>query len=736
MKKLTAFLLAAVLCLSLVTVRASAADQEKLNLSSSALTMMGALQGDGTGGLNLSGTLTRAQFCKIAVVVMGQADSVGSYSGYTIFPDVPSTSWASGYINLAVRSAGIMSGYANGKFGPDDIITYGQAVTVLMKMLGYTTADVGAKWPDGFIAKAAEIGLTDSVTLAAGASISRGDAAVLFVNLLDTELNGSAKKFMETISGATVIGGVFLISSSAKTDTGEKGAVEIGGVKNGAYLPVGKVPDALLGAYGSLVLDDAGNALVFVPARAGKTVVSTVSSVSSSIIKCTDWSKITPAASTTVYLNGTITTYGSAWVDISAGMRVSAYYSDGGTVQYIMVSSISSDDASIAVVTTDSYQLPADTTVYLNGKAASASDIIKYDVLSMDDGYKTCYATRKTITGRIEALEGSAELPSAVTMFGITFPVLDSAAASFAEFSAGSTIALLLTSDNKVAAAFPVYKYSPVNYGIVQSLTAASATVTLLNGLTVSGKVSNLYSNVGKGSLVSVNAPDSGVLSMSVVADIPNGQALDLKTGKLGDHGMSPATRIFDSVGGCGVTEIALSDIAGETIDASKIKCALLDSSGKLSLLLLNDATGDAYTYGFIKTTSVTTGSGSMTATTPAVTVTNSGGTTDTAIGSPGFITGDVAGIAIKGDGYLEGAVRLTAVDGIKRDSFQTLTDDRTYITLESGLMMVSGDVQVYLESTGKWMTLDQARGYSDSFTAYYDRTPSTGAKVRVLIAH
>ena len=736
MRKLLSFLLAAVMCLSLVTVRASAASEEKLNISAAALTMMGALQGDNSGNLNLSGKLTREQFCKIAVVVLGLSEKVGSYSGYTIFPDVPSSRWSSGYVNVAVRSAGIMTGYANGKFGPEDIITYGMAVTVLMKMLGYTTADVGAKWPDGFIAKAHEIGLTDGVSLEAGAAITRGDAAILFATLMDTEVKGSTQKFMATISGASVISDVFLVSAGAKTDAGEKGAVEIAGARSGAYLPVNKVPAALLGAYGSLVLNADGKALAFVPARSGETVVSTVSSVSSTGIKCTDWSAITPSSSTPVFMNGTSAAYASAWVNISAGMRVSAYYSDGGTVQYIMVYSLSADEDNISVVTTDTYSLPAGTKVFINGKAAEASDIVKYDVLAIDEGYDACYVTRYALTGRYEALEGSAELPTSVTVLGLTFEVLESAAPSFKEFLPGSTVTLLLTSDYKVAAVLPAYKYSTINYGIVESLTASGAVVRLLNGLAVSGKVSDLNDDVGKGCLVSVNAPESGALSMSVVLDSKNADSLNLKTGKLGNHAISPAARIFDSVGGSSVTEIALSDIAGDTVDVPKIKVVLLDASGKVSLLLLDDATGDAYTYGLVKLTSVTVGSGDDATTVGAVAVTNGSGTTEYAVGSSGFMLGEVGGIAVTGDGQLAGAAKLTAVTNLKRDSFQTLSDGTTYVKLDSGLLPIDDNVQVFIESTGKWTTLDKARGYSDNFTAYYDRTPSTGAKVRVVIAH
>jgi hypothetical protein len=125
-----------------------------------------------------------------------------------------------------------MTGYPSGKFGPDDIISFGQVVTVLMKMLGYSTADVGARWPEGFMEKASEIGLTDGISLSASSAITKGDAAVLFLNLLNSEVNNSPKTYMETIIGATVVSEVFLVSTNASTDSGITGAVQVAGSKN------------------------------------------------------------------------------------------------------------------------------------------------------------------------------------------------------------------------------------------------------------------------------------------------------------------------------------------------------------------------------------------------------------------------------------------------------------------------------------------------------------------------
>lgn len=70
------------------------------------LRMLGVLDGTGGGAFQPYGTLTRAQFAKMAVVMLGKKGAVGQYQTYTIFPDVRADHWAAGYINLAVRGEG------------------------------------------------------------------------------------------------------------------------------------------------------------------------------------------------------------------------------------------------------------------------------------------------------------------------------------------------------------------------------------------------------------------------------------------------------------------------------------------------------------------------------------------------------------------------------------------------------------------------------------------------------
>lgn len=166
------------------------------------LRMMGILDGMGDGTFRPDSILTRAQFCKMAIAAMGQSDVVAQYRNYTIFPDVRGSHWASGYINLAVRGeTRLLTGYPNGTFAPDDPVTFAQAVTILMRLLGHTDETVGVAWPDGYLNTAASVGLTKDLPLSAGSPLTRAQAAQLFVNLLDTPKAGSSARYISAISG-------------------------------------------------------------------------------------------------------------------------------------------------------------------------------------------------------------------------------------------------------------------------------------------------------------------------------------------------------------------------------------------------------------------------------------------------------------------------------------------------------------------------------------------------------
>ena len=146
------------------------------------LRLLGVVDGTGGAAFNPGGTLTRAEFCKMTVEIMGRGDEEPSQRNRTIFSDVGPEHWARGYVNLASSitiggatgedgaSTGgtrLIMGVGDGTFQPNKAITYGEAVTILMRVLGYGNADVatGVNWYDGYVGLAHSSELDKGLTL-------------------------------------------------------------------------------------------------------------------------------------------------------------------------------------------------------------------------------------------------------------------------------------------------------------------------------------------------------------------------------------------------------------------------------------------------------------------------------------------------------------------------------------------------------------------------------------------
>ena len=90
---------------------------------------------------------------------------------------------------------GIIEGYSATKFAPYDGITYRDALTMVVRTLGYK----GLAYPWGYIEKAVELGLTADVNVAYTDNLTRGQVAVIIYNAM----------FAATKSGETLAKKIF-----------------------------------------------------------------------------------------------------------------------------------------------------------------------------------------------------------------------------------------------------------------------------------------------------------------------------------------------------------------------------------------------------------------------------------------------------------------------------------------------------------------------------------------------
>lgn len=336
-KRILTWLLAISMLGSLLTVPAGAAAVTKFSDVSDSYTataveslrLMGVLDGYGDGTFRPDTVLNRAQFCKMAVYAMDGSGELGRYSTVTIFPDVKPSHWASAYINMAAKK-GIISGFADGKFKPGQTVTAGQAVTILMRGLGYKDEDMGGVWPQSYMAEAQTNGLLKSTGItSAYAGLTRAQAAKLFLNLFEAKHGkGETLLFNYNVGKDEV----YLTAVD-----GGQGTMTAGGKTYTMAHPVAST--SLIGSKGKVVLNSAGEILTFLPIT-GSNGVSNAAVIISANGSVAGLDSLAGSTSYNIYKNGSpataadlkrydVATYASATNSIIiSDTRVSTYYED------------------------------------------------------------------------------------------------------------------------------------------------------------------------------------------------------------------------------------------------------------------------------------------------------------------------------------------------------------------------------------------------------------------------
>ena len=741
------------------------------------LKLMGVVDGVPGGGYNPAGTLSRAEFCAMAVRALDRADEEPAQRGRTIYLDVGPTFWARGYINLAstIRLGGedgspLVAGVGDGTFQPDRAITYGEAVTILCRVLGYSETDVamGGAWYDGYLALGASGGLTEGLTLSGGDVISRGQAAILFHNLYFAKPKGSDKSYLVS-QGGSEVENALILDVNATADDGSAAVKTTGDT----YKTDRAFDGSIVGKEGKLLLDSDGKLVAFMAKEGGSSRVVNVSRAEATYLVTANGDRINVEPSTKVYRSGGTTTWESAWVDVSkTGTTVTLHYASNGKLGYIFLGSAAAAGGESMVLRTVpngtsnpfSAMASGNYTMLKNGISATAADLRQWDVATYDAAARLIQVSDLKLTGVYEKAEPSLAAPIRVTVMGHTFDVLASAREDLAAFKIGDRITLLLTVDNQVAGAVSASTVSGNAVGMA-TVDGTRATVKLLQGgLTVSGDVSSAAQRLND-QLVTVTSSSAGRLSLTAVSGSTVRGSLDVAGRKLGDREVAENVTVYDQVGDGAMVAVRYSDLPA-TVSSGKIDFVGLDSLGRVRYLVLDDVTGDAYEYGIFSYSPAKTVKvidykknpdgtyaedaegnripiGSHTETTSAPTLcvkqgTKEGGeTTSKAANFTGSIrNGAMGGIAYTTNGRVAATVTLESITKVGRSAFDS---EEMTVTVAGEVYPISEEVQCYNKSTKSWFApgkdgMEAARAYSDELTLYYDRTPAEGGKIRMIV--
>ena len=763
-KRVLSALLALALLAAMLVVPGSAATASSFSdisdpataVNADVLRLMGVVSGVGGNRFNPDGNLTRAEFCTMVIMFMGRGDEVPLHATRTIFSDVTAEHWALGYVNLAASvSVGteegkgpLVSGVGDGRFEPDAKISLAQAVTILIRVLEYSSQQAGALWPQSYMNLAQSIGLTQGINAGVHDSITRAQAAQLFVNALHCK-TGSGTVYYQTLGDKAPRENVVLLAVGVASDDGtDNGAIR---TSDGTYLPrsSGSRPSALQGRRGALVLNDKKEIVTFVPDDSTAVTITLSGDAQPTYVKA-GGTQYTISSATTVYTADKAEgdTYLNVYGTLKSGTQLTLFSERGKVVAIYASGSTSASTDAVVVMGSPSvamfHQLTGGATnfnIQKNRQAISLSGIQPYDVVTYDALTNTLVVSDLRLNCIYEDASPSARAPEKIRILGHDFQVLESAWDTIGQFSLGSSVTLLLTADGKVAGmAKPSAQVRSTAMGVVTSGTAAQ--MFLPNGGTI--ELTGSKSDLSKLSdnLVSLSSSARDRINASRLSSGSVPGAFDVAGMKLGSYTVANGVRIFEQVGSA-VASVDLTGLGMASVPAGSIDAYHLNSSGQVDYIVLKAVTGDAYTYGILREGEQPGGDGGMTYTNRTVTVENHSGAGSALITGYSFKDGGFGGV-VKGYGELDGlnkaasVIELTELKNVSSgDIF--VSQGVTYVNAGGKTYRVADDVECYKQATREWFKqesgadrLAACKAFSSDLTIYVD---PIGEKVRIIVA-
>ena len=753
----------------------------RVSQTAAVLDALGIMQGVGGGSFAPGKALTRAQFCKLAVTAMGVTD-VSPYASYTIFPDVKHSHWAAPYINAAVRhpelkEKSIIRGYADGSFGPDKIVSYGEVCTMLLRMLGYKEEDVGPFWPADYIAQAQAIGLTDGVTIAdAHAAVKRGDAAVLLLNALNTDKKGEeGSTLLDKVASSTVKDCILL--ETGKTHSGlaadaalfyEDGVVDAESPRKTA----GTLDSSMIGVYGTIVIGKGSSKVaVGVIPNGNKTEAYEVVNAEADRIVTTNGTLRTDRK-TKLYISRdyAMDEYENVWANLQSGDTLTLYYKEYGVLQLMAVLPKTTAGAAHSFVygLATSRRIPAEYTIIKNGAKIDASKLKKYDVVTLDAANRQAIVSDTKLSGKYQTDSTTYSHPSQVEILRQKFSVSSEAAATFKDMKLNDYITLLFDADGNVAAAYPKKDVSAEMQGIVTKIDAEKATVTLTNGLTLRDiPIAKDVKTDVMGRLVTVS--QSGEKADLIRRTLSGKTAgnWSVAEGKLGSNAVSSKVRVYEEVlSGAPLNAINVSDIDLTSVPASQIKYTVQDNAGTVTNIVLGDVTGESWIYGigygkkikgnfyppadsgysdmqpeeqeeyqrkhpeyYSYTYAVVPKywqDGKMVDDKEYRVPSLPSGLNGNPIGIPRGYSTDESIVNTSLD-----TLKLTLIDTVKPSAFDGSSGVRT----KDGYYELAENIGVYVSEQNRFVSLQTAKSNYTSFRVYANKTAENGGKIRVIVA-
>ena len=385
-------------------------------------------------------------------------------------------------------------------------------------------------------------------------------------------------------------------------------------------------------------------------------------------------------------------------------------------------------------------------TVYRDGDLSSQSQVQQYDVYYYNFGLRTVWVYSDRATGTLTDLSPSKTAPTSATVAGVTYSIGSSTASyklsSQGQFSQGDVVTVLLGMDGDIVDVVSAQNSETTYYGVVVASSKAASSSSTSSSSTTSaqaqtqvacsdGAVRTFYHDGGAqsvGKLVSVTVTQSGTQLSAISKRSLSGTVNSAGT-RFSGYSFADGVEILDTDGDGGYARIYPSRLAGYSLTDDDVLFYTLDSSGSIDCLILDEATGDTYTYAFVtQATSKTDGnnlSGSYTYLQNGQSHSVSGQQTySVKVGG--------ARLTFSDNGSLKGMRQLSSVNLTGLTSLTATAGSSKYALAEDVTVLLrDGSQQGYYPTT-----LSAVNSTDYSLVGWYDNQgASAGGRIRILVA-
>lgn len=386
------------------------------------------------------------------------------------------------------------------------------------------------------------------------------------------------------------------------------------------------------------------------------------------------------------------------------------------------------------------------TAVYVDGALSDQSQVKQYDVYYYNAGLRTVWVYTDRATGTLTDLSPSKTAPTSATVAGVTYSIGSSTASyklsSQGQFSQGDVVTVLLGMDGDIVDVVSAQNSETTYYGVVIASTKAASSSSTSSSSTTSaqaqtqvacsdGTVRTFYHSGGAqsvGKLVSVAVTQSGTTLSAISKRSLSGTVNSAGT-RFAGYSFADNVEILDTDGDGGYARIYPSRLAGYSLTDDDVLFYSLDSTGSIDCLILDEATGDTYTYAFVTQATSKTDGSSL-----------SGSYTYLQNGQSHSVSGQQtysvkvggARLTFSDNGSLKGMRQLSSVNLTGLTSLTATAGSSKYALAEDVTVLLrDGSQQGYYPTT-----LSAVNSTDYSLVGWYDNQgASTGGRIRILVA-